>query len=128
MDADGAGFRNRNMTGGRHFIAVATAATVLGLIAGGPDGARAQNSNPFSDITGSIGSFFRGNAQATSPAVPGAPPSKDDWSGASGSSGHPLMQADAIRAAAANFQNCIAGYWPRVVASPARPSRPTRRG
>jgi lytic murein transglycosylase len=101
------------MTGGRHF-AVATAATVLGLIAGGPDGARAQNSNPFSDITGSIGSFFRGNAQATSPAVPGAPPSKDDWSGASGSSGHPLMQADAIRAAAANFQNCIAGYWPEA--------------
>jgi len=101
------------MTGGRHFIAVAVATTLLGLIAGAPDGALAQSrdSNPFSDITGSIGSFFRGNAQATSPAVL---PSKDDWSGESGSSGHPLMQADAIRAAAANFRNCIAGYWPEA--------------
>src|SRR5208337_4519001 len=26
--------------------------------------------------------------------------------------GHPLMTADAIRAAAANFPNCIAGLWP----------------
>ncbi len=96
------------MTGGRHFIAVAAATTLLGLVAGA-EGTRAQSSNPFADITGSIGSFFRGNAQATSPAVP---PSKDDWSGESGSSGHPLMQAEAIRAAAANFPNCVAGYWP----------------
>ena len=32
-----------------------------------------------------------------------------EWSGASGASGHPTMTADAIQAAAANFQNCIAG-------------------
>jgi len=54
---------------------------------------------PLQGVTGSIGSFV-------------APRSKDEWSGESGSSGHPLMQADAIRAAAANFSSCIAGLWP----------------
>ena len=32
-----------------------------------------------------------------------------EWSGESGSSGHPQMQASAIRAAAANFESCVAG-------------------
>src|SRR5262249_34355385 len=35
-----------------------------------------------------------------------------DWSGESGASNHPLMTAQAIRAAAANFRNCLAGHWP----------------
>ncbi len=35
-----------------------------------------------------------------------------EWSGESGASGHPLMQAAAIRAAAANFRNCLEGIWP----------------
>ncbi len=35
-----------------------------------------------------------------------------EWSGESGASGHPLMAADAIRAAAANFRNCLEGLWP----------------
>src|SRR5262245_14569982 len=35
-----------------------------------------------------------------------------DWSGESGASNHPLMTAQAIRAAAANFRNCLAGLWP----------------
>ena len=34
------------------------------------------------------------------------------WTGEDGASGHPLMKASAIRHAAANFQNCIAGMWP----------------
>ncbi len=34
------------------------------------------------------------------------------WSGQSGASGNPLMTADAIRAAAADFNNCIANLWP----------------
>jgi membrane-bound lytic murein transglycosylase B len=34
------------------------------------------------------------------------------WSGQSGASGNPLMAADAIRAAAADFSNCIANLWP----------------
>ncbi|HXZ22676.1 MAG TPA: lytic murein transglycosylase [Pseudolabrys sp.] len=35
-----------------------------------------------------------------------------EWSGESGSSGHPLMTAEAIRAAAANFHTCIERLWP----------------
>jgi lytic murein transglycosylase len=36
------------------------------------------------------------------------------WSGQSGASGNPLMTTDAIRAAAADFPNCIAGLWPNA--------------
>ena len=35
-----------------------------------------------------------------------------DWSGQSGSSGHPLMTTEAIVAAAANFNICLEGLWP----------------
>ncbi|MGX9390326.1 lytic murein transglycosylase [Nitrobacteraceae bacterium UC4446_H13] len=34
------------------------------------------------------------------------------WSGEDGASGNPLMTASAIRQAAANFPNCVAGMWP----------------
>jgi membrane-bound lytic murein transglycosylase B len=44
-------------------------------------------------------------------AVPGGNDASQ-WSGQSGASGNPLMTADAIRAAAADFANCIAGLWP----------------
>jgi membrane-bound lytic murein transglycosylase B len=37
-----------------------------------------------------------------------------DWSGESGATGHPLMSADAIRTAAANFNTCVAGLWPEA--------------
>ena len=43
---------------------------------------------------------------APAPAVP--PP----WTGEDGSSGHPEMKASAIRAAAANFENCLEHLWP----------------
>ena len=43
------------------------------------------------------------------PAPDGGPP---PWSGEDGASGHPLMTAAAIREAAANFNNCVAGMWP----------------
>jgi lytic murein transglycosylase len=46
------------------------------------------------------------------PPVPGAVPASADWSGQSGASGNPLMSADAIRAAAADFNNCIERLWP----------------
>ena len=39
-------------------------------------------------------------------------PRVPDWSGQSGSSGHPLMTAEAILAAAANFRACLEGLWP----------------
>src|SRR3954469_9867149 len=44
--------------------------------------------------------------------APVAPPAPKEWSGESGSSGHPDMQASAIRAAAANFESCVEGLWP----------------
>ena len=46
--------------------------------------------------------------------VPGSAGPGDDtpWSGQSGGSGNPQMTADAIRAAAADFNNCIANLWP----------------
>jgi membrane-bound lytic murein transglycosylase B len=37
-----------------------------------------------------------------------------DWSGQSGSSGHPLMTAEAILAAAANFKTCLEDLWPEA--------------
>ncbi len=49
-------------------------------------------------------------ATSAAPAVIPAPP--PEWSGTSGSSGHPLMQASAIRAAAAHFESCLEGLWP----------------
>jgi membrane-bound lytic murein transglycosylase B len=48
--------------------------------------------------------------QPAAPVTPGIP----EWSGESGSSGHPLMTADAIRTAAANFHGCLEGMWPEA--------------
>jgi lytic murein transglycosylase len=49
------------------------------------------------------------------PPPTGAVPGGNDatqWSGQSGASGNPLMTADAIRSAAAEFGNCIEALWP----------------
>ncbi|MGO9045639.1 MAG: lytic murein transglycosylase [Xanthobacteraceae bacterium] len=51
---------------------------------------------------------------SAAPAVPAPSPGTREWSGQSGASRHPLMTADAIRAAAADFGNCIAGLWPQA--------------
>ncbi|MPZ38824.1 MAG: lytic murein transglycosylase [Rhizobiales bacterium] len=56
----------------------------------------------------------------TSGAAPVQTPPQDiapsqaprEWTGEDGGSGHPLMRADAIRAAAANFRNCLEKIWP----------------
>ncbi len=53
--------------------------------------------------------LFQPPAAAPVPAPGDATP---QWSGQSGASGDPRMTADAIRAAAADFGNCIAGLWP----------------
>ena len=49
---------------------------------------------------------------AQAPAVPAAAEGEHAWSGQSGASGNPLMTADAIRAAAVDFGNCLAALWP----------------
>jgi len=51
-------------------------------------------------------------APVTTGALPPAAQAAPPWSGESGSSGHPLMTADAIRAAAENFHDCIERLWP----------------
>ena len=55
---------------------------------------------------------------SVAPAAPlpaaSAPSGTPEWSGESGASGHPLMTADAIRAAAANFHACLEGLWPEA--------------
>jgi lytic murein transglycosylase len=48
-------------------------------------------------------------ATITPPPAAGGPP---EWTGTSGASGNPLMTADAIRAAAANFPACLEALWP----------------
>jgi lytic murein transglycosylase len=52
-------------------------------------------------------------AQAAQPPVAAtAPVTPREWTGESGSSGHPQMQASEIRKAAANFESCLEGLWP----------------
>jgi len=51
---------------------------------------------------------------ADSVPAPAAPAASREWSGQSGASGSPLMTADAIRAAAAEFGNCIEALWPEA--------------
>lgn len=62
-----------------------------------------------------LDNLFKGNSGApqAQPAPGGGTPSGPlPWSGEDGASGHPLMTASAIRDAAANFDNCVAGMWP----------------
>ncbi len=77
------------------------AAFLLVVCFAGP--ARAQD-NPASWVT----RLFQPSAAPSVP-VPGDTP---QWSGQSGASGDPRMTADAIRAAAADFGNCIEGLLP----------------
>lgn len=46
------------------------------------------------------------------PVAATAPVTPKEWTGESGASGHPLMQASEIRKAAANFESCLEGLWP----------------
>jgi membrane-bound lytic murein transglycosylase B len=70
-----------------------------------------QSGNGLSNFFGGIFSGPRPDALPQQPAVPGNT-GPIPWSGEDGASGHPLMTAGAIREAAANFDNCVAGMWP----------------
>src|SRR5438094_1380698 len=85
--------------GGAVTLAAMSVATVLGATVAG--GALAQGFDLRS-------LFSLPSTSSVAPPATGAP----DWSGESGSSGHPAMQADAIRASAANFRNCLEALWP----------------
>jgi membrane-bound lytic murein transglycosylase B len=83
---------------------VATSLVATGLVASLISPAGAQE-NPSTWMT----RLFQ--PPAGSP-VPGPSDATPQWSGQSGASGDPRMTADAIRAAADDFGNCLAGLWP----------------
>src|ERR1700678_3856790 len=93
---------------------LARALALAMLIAAGsllPGAANAQSSG--GGLADFFGNIFSGrksgtNAQPQATGPDGGPP---PWSGEDGASGHPLMTASAIRAAAAKFDKCVAGVW-----------------
>ncbi len=56
--------------------------------------------------------FLAPASPAVTTSVPDPKSYAPDWSGQSGSSGHPLMTTEAILAAAGNFNICLEGLWP----------------
>jgi lytic murein transglycosylase len=87
-----------------------TAALVAASLLVSPTFAQ-QSGNGLSNLFGGIFSGPKSDATPQQPAVPGNT-GPIPWSGEDGASGHPLMTASAIREAAANFNNCVAGMWP----------------
>ncbi len=59
-----------------------------------------------------FGGIFSGQKSDAPAAATTVAPGSIPWSGEDGASGHPLMTADAIRQAAANFNTCVASMWP----------------
>jgi membrane-bound lytic murein transglycosylase B len=76
----------------RFFVVMGLALTLAGCVG---------DSGP-----GPLAASQAGAITAYAPVDPGG------WSGESGSSGHPDMQADVIRTAAANFKSCLEQIWP----------------
>ena len=92
---------------GKIILALALLVSGGGLVV--PSKALAQSSgNGLTNLIDSIFSKSSPPPQAATGSDGAAPP----WSGEDGASGHPQMTADAIRQAAANFQNCVASMWP----------------
>jgi membrane-bound lytic murein transglycosylase B len=82
------------------FLPILRLAAVFLIFAALTGGARAQDNW--------LTKLFQPQATGSVPATGGV----GDWSGQPGASGDPSMTADAIRAAAADFSNCVAGLWP----------------
>ena len=97
------------MAGSQRLLTTLAATALMTAAAFGPSHAQGGGTGwfPFSlpDLT-------TGSVTPAPPAPPAAAPSALEWSGESGASGHPSMRADAIRAAAANFGNCLEQMWP----------------
>jgi lytic murein transglycosylase len=90
------------------------AALVVMAMVGQAFGQAGESRFPFSLFGGTTGSVTPPAPALTAPPALTPPSSPPEWSGGSGSSGHPLMTADAIRAAAANFRSCLEGLWPQA--------------
>jgi lytic murein transglycosylase len=69
---------------------------------------------PPRDITGSIPQTPAARQMLPPPKRVAQVQPPREWSGEDGASGHPLMTAAAIRRSAANFDRCIAGFWPEA--------------
>ncbi|NEV02396.1 lytic murein transglycosylase, partial [Bradyrhizobium uaiense] len=75
-----------------------------------PGSTQAQSAG--NGLTNLIDSIFSPNAATPPQAATGQDGAAPPWSGEDGASGHPLMTAAAIRQAASDFPNCVAGMWP----------------
>src|SRR5689334_6571601 len=84
------------------------AVAVMAAVAGSPPAQAFDLRSLFSSSPPTTGSV----PAVAPPTQPPGAGSTSDWSGESGASGHPAMQADAIRAAAANFRGCLESLWP----------------
>src|SRR5262245_19569943 len=93
----------------RYLASIGAAVVVISAPAFGQSGGFPWNL--FGGTTGSVPAQAAPPAPAA-PAAPGVPASPPEWSGESGSSGHPTMAASAIRAAAANFRQCVSDLYP----------------
>src|SRR5712691_10246112 len=100
-----------------------TAALAAALLLSGEAHAQSSGGGPLNFLDNLFtGAFSKGGQTAPPAPQPGStgqtqnpPPAGSGplpWSGEDGASGHPLMSASAIREAAANFDNCVAGMWP----------------
>jgi lytic murein transglycosylase len=88
----------------RPAAALVIAASLAASVAGSFAGTALAQDKPDNWLT----RLFQPPAASSVPAPGDATP----WSGLSGASGNPLMTADAIRAAAADFDHCIEALWP----------------
>ncbi|MCG6207325.1 lytic murein transglycosylase [Rhodopseudomonas sp. HC1] len=103
------------MTTRGHRLTRIAAGALLGAVLL-PAAAWAQN--PF-DVFNLFGGTNKATASTTQPAnittqAPSGSGSAPVWSGEDGASGHPLMTSQAIRQSAANFDACVAGFWPEA--------------
>jgi membrane-bound lytic murein transglycosylase B len=80
-------------------------AAVLVAAASGSAAAQNTGNDRYLGATGTIPPVAAGTQAGVQSGI-------QEWSGESGASGHPLMTAEAIRAAAANFRGCIERLWP----------------
>ncbi len=103
------GLMERGMSNRTGAILIAAAL----LCSCGPSQAQSQAPSSGNGVSNFLGNIFSGPKSAPAPqAAPGPDGGPPPWTGEDGASGHPLMTASAIREAAANFQNCVAGMWP----------------
>ena len=82
------------------------------LLACGRADAQSSDGNGVSNFFSNMFSGPKSGASGPPAAATGSGGGPQPWSGEDGASGHPLMTASAIREAAANFDNCVAGMWP----------------